>query len=321
MLPIDRILHPTDFSDSAGDAFAYALDLALRTGAELHVLHVVHGREEYTAETHLDAPADEHLLIRLREMVNALLGVMGHEERATLALVYELAEGRHAAPAIVEHADRHDVDLIVMGTHGRRGLRHLVLGSVAEEVLRRASCPALVVHHREAATTAQVARIVVPIDFSEHSGAALAQAKDLASLYGAALTLLFVAEEHVVPFFSDTGIPTFTVMRIDPDIVAKAGEALRQLDAQTGGPAVPTTYEVRTGKPPNEVIDYAREHEVDLIVMATRGLTSVERSLMGNVTERVVRRAPCPVWTFNPSVEVSVAEAILAGPEADDELS
>ena len=304
MLSIDRILHPTDFSDSAGDACAYALDLAVRTGAALRVLHVVHGREEYTTETHLDEQGQEALLIRLREMANAHLGALPSAARNTLDLSYELVESRHAAPAIVEHVERYGIDLIVMGTHGRRGLRHLILGSVAEEVLRRASSPMLVVHRRE--TPGPVARIVVPIDFSDHSNAALAHAKELAELYHAALTLLFVAEEHVVPFFSDTGIPTFTLMKIDPDIVAKAGEALRQLDAQTGGSGVSTTYEVRTGQPPNEVVGYAREHKADLIVMATRGITGVERGLIGSVTERVVRTASCPVWTLNPSSEASI---------------
>lgn len=316
MLAINRILHPTDFSDSASKALAYALDLAVRTGGALHLLHVVHGREPYTGQTHLGAQADENLLIRLRELANAQLGALPSEARDGLDLAYEVAEGRHAAPAILEHAARRDVDLLVMGTHGRRGLRHLFLGSVAEEVLRRASCPALVV--RQGETSAPIERIVVPLDFSEHSSAALAQAKHLAALYGATLALLFVAEEHIVPFFSDTGMPTFSMIKIDPDIVAKAAEALRQLDARTGGPEVSTTYEVRIGQAPTEVIDVAREHEADLIVMATRGLTGVERGLLGSVTERVVRTAPCPVWTINPSTEASLADAETAASDDED---
>jgi nucleotide-binding universal stress UspA family protein len=316
MLAINRILHPTDFSDSASKALAYALDLAARTGAALHLLHVVHGRDTYAGQTHLGAQADENLLIRLRELVNAQLGALPSEARGSLDLAYELAEGRHAAPAILEHATRRDVDLLAMGTHGRRGLRHLFLGSVAEEVLRRASCPALVVRHREA--TAQIKHIVVPLDFSEHSSAALAQAKHLAALYRATLTLLFVAEEHLVPFFSDTGIPTFSLIQIDPDIVAKAAEALRQLDARTGGPEVSTTYEVRIGQAPIEVIDYARAGGADLIVMATRGLTGVERGLLGSVTERVVRTAPCPVWTINPSADASLTDADKASSDDED---
>ena len=304
MLSINRILHPTDFSESAGDAFAYALDLAVSTGAALRVLHVVHGQEDYAAETHQNAQADEQLLIRLREMATGYVGALPSAVRDDLDLDYVLAEGRHAAPAIVEHAERHHADLIVMGTHGRRGLRHLLLGSVAEEALRGASCPVVVVHRRE--SPLPVVRIVVPIDFSEHSHAALVQAKHLAALYNATLTMLFVAEEHTVPFFSDTGIPTFTLMKIDPDIVAKAGEALRQLDAHTAGPTVVTTYEVRNGQPPNEVIEYARANKTDLIVMATRGLTGVQRGMIGSVTERVVRAAPCPVWILNPTSEASI---------------
>ncbi len=303
MLPIHRILHPTDFSDLADEAFAYALDLALRTGAALHVLHIVDGREDYDARTHLTSVDEEALLIRLRERANARLSALSSEARAGLDLVYDLAEGRHAAPAIVEHAHRRQMDLIVLGTHGRRGLRHLLLGSVAEEVLRRAPCPALVVHGQDVDPSASIDHVVAPVDFSEHASVALAHAKHLAALYEARLTVLYVAEEHMVPFFSDTGIPTFTLMKIDPDIVAKAGEALLQLDERTEGPEVPTSYEVRSGQPPTEVIDFAREAEADFIVMATRGLAGVQRGMIGSVTERVVRAAPCPVWTVHPVAE------------------
>ena len=318
MLPIQRILHPTDFSDLAEEALAYALDLAVRTGATLYILHIVDGRDDYHAETHLPASDEEALLIRLRERVNEQLGALSSEARAGLELVYELAEGRHAAPAIVEHAGRRKIDLIVLGTHGRRGLRHLLLGSVAEEVLRRAPCPALIVHSQDDKPAA-VRHIMVPVDFSDHASVALKQAKHLAALFEARLTVLYVAEEHLVPFFSDTGIPTFTVMKIDPDIVAKAGEAHQQLDARIEGPDVPTTYAVRRGQPPTEVIECAREEQADFIVIATRGLSGVRRGMIGSVTERVVRIAPCPVWAVHPILEMPNVEAGTAIQEADED--
>ena len=319
MLPIQRILHPTDFSDLAEEALAYALDLAVRTGAALYILHIIDGRDDYHAETHLTASDEEALLIRLREWVNKQLGAFSAADRAGLELVFELAEGRHAAPAIVEHASRRKIDLIVLGTHGRRGLRHLLLGSVAEEVLRRAPCPALIVHGQDD-KPALVRHIMVPVDFSDHASIALIQAKRLAALFEARLTVLYVAEEHLVPFFSDTGIPTFTVMKIDPDIVAKAGEALQQLDARTEGPEVPTTYTVRRGQPPTEVVKCALEEQADFIVIATRGLTGVQRGMIGSVTERVVRTAPCPVWAVHPIIETPDDDAETALQETDEDM-
>ncbi len=303
MLSIDRILHPTDFSDLANEALAYALGLARRTDAALHVVHIVEGRDDYDASTHLTAEGEEALLIQMREQSTKHLGKLSPEDQESLEVVYALAEGKHAAPAIVEHAIRRQADLIVLGTHGRRGLRHLLLGSVAEEVIRLAHCPVLVVHRREKALSVPVRHIVAPVDFSAHAGIALTHAKHLAELYGARLTLIYVAEEHMVPFFSDTGIPTFTVMKIDPDIVAKAAEALEQLDAQTPGPDVETAYVVRRGQPPTEVIEFAREEQADFIVLGTRGLTGVQHGMIGSVTERIVRTAPCPVWTMHPMKE------------------
>lgn len=305
MLSIQRILHPSDFSDLANEAFTYALDLALRTGAELQVLHVVEGSEVYTDETHLTAREEEALLVRLRESVNAHISAYPPEERNRLVLTYDLAEGRNPAPAIVEHAKRHKVDLIVLGTHGRRGLRHLFLGSDAEEVMRRAACPVMIVHQKDGRNPVTIDHVVAPIDFSDYAKEALLQAKHLAALHDAQLSLVFVGEEHLVPFFSDTGIPTFSLLRMDPDIIAKGAEALEQLDRKVGGPEVATRYEVRTGQPADEIIDYVQEHEVGLIVMATRGLSRVEQSLIGSVTERVARMAPCPVWTVQPDVEAN----------------
>ncbi|MFQ5568151.1 MAG: universal stress protein [Rhodothermales bacterium] len=308
-LSVQRILHPTDFSTTADAACAYALDLARRSEAELHLVHVVAGRRDYAPATGLSAEEEEALFRQLRETTNTHLGTCSPEEREALHLEYALVEGKHEAPAIVAHAERHGFDLIVLGTHGRRGLRHLLLGSVAEEVLRSAPCPVLVVREQQEAKPVEVARIVVPVDFSAHSGQALAQAKRLAALYGATISLLFVAEEQLVPFFSDTGIPTFTLLKIDPAVVAQSGDALRQLAAHTGGPDVPVTCAVRTGQPPHEVLDFAHEQEADLIVMATRGLTGAERGWIGSVTERVVRTAPCPVWTISPSVPMTPADA------------
>ncbi len=287
---LKKILHPTDFSAPAEAALVYALDLALRTGAALRLLHVVGGPT-------LTAQAEEDLMVRLRETANAHFGVFDHAALAALDIDYELAEGRHAAPVIVERAARHEAGVVVLGTHGRRGLRHFLLGSVAEAVVREAASAVLVVRERQAAEPVAVSRILVPVDFSEHTGPSLAQARHLAAHYGATLSLLFVAEEHVVPFFSDTGIPTFTLMKIDPGIVAHAGEALRQLDARTPGPDVPVAYLVRSGQPASEIVAVAKEQQAGLIVMAPWGLRGVERRLLGSVTERVMRTAPCPVWT------------------------
>jgi type II secretory ATPase GspE/PulE/Tfp pilus assembly ATPase PilB-like protein/nucleotide-binding universal stress UspA family protein len=136
MTTLTRILVPTDFSDISTQALAYAVDLAASLKAELHILHVV---TEHPA-TSPSARERE----RLRDLWQKLDLLPRPSEARDLTVVREV---HHGAPAekIVHYAEEHGVGLIVMGTHGRTGLAHLVLGSVAERVLHHAPCPVLAV--------------------------------------------------------------------------------------------------------------------------------------------------------------------------------
>ena len=304
MPTLRRILHPTDFSEAAHTAAAYALDLAARASAELHVLHVVEGADAYAPHAHLAQAEEADLTTRLRQELAARLSRLDAAQREAVEIAYDLAEGRSAPSAITEHARRDATDLIVMGLHGRRGLRglrHLLLGGVAEEVLRTAPCPVLAVREEAPEAEGRAGPIVVPVDFSEAAERVVGHAKELAGHYGTSVELLFVAEEHVVPFFSDTGLPTFSLKKVDEEIVTNARAALRQLDEQTEGPAVEVRYTVRTGAPVDEIVAVAEARGAGLIAMATHGFGRIERALLGSVTERVIRLAPCPVWTASPA--------------------
>jgi nucleotide-binding universal stress UspA family protein len=147
-----RILVPTDFSPTADAALAYAKTLAARLDASLHLVHVFtdpHAASTYVPEVYAPVPPETHERAlataqeRLRERLDA------EEERrfrGSLAILTGLT-----ANEIVKHANEHDIDLIVMGTHGRRGIAHFVLGSVAEHVVRISRCPVLTVHYAHVA--------------------------------------------------------------------------------------------------------------------------------------------------------------------------
>jgi nucleotide-binding universal stress UspA family protein len=140
-----RILVPIDFSEPSDAALDYARVLATRFGASLHVLHVVDDpyRTFYSAEVYV--PEVEGLR---DEMLNdALTRLKTRVADATdLDATAEAVIGAPAA-AIVDFAAGREIDLIVMGTHGRGGMAHLLMGSVAERVLRTAPCPVLTVRH------------------------------------------------------------------------------------------------------------------------------------------------------------------------------
>jgi len=133
---ITRILVPTDFSRPSEQALAYARSLAQRFGASLHLLHVVNRpllAEGLAAEAFIDESSDmvEVAQQRLRKQA---------PDAASANVVFG-----YAAKSIVQHASQLGVDLIVMGSHGRTGIAHILLGSVAEAVVRTAPCPVLTV--------------------------------------------------------------------------------------------------------------------------------------------------------------------------------
>ena len=143
---IRRILVPTDFSESADAALAYAKTLAGCLGASLHLLHVYtdpYGPSVYVPEVYVPVPPEareqalENARARLAERLDA-------EEETRFRGTCEVVTGL-TAKEIVKYAADHEMTLIVMGTHGRRGVAHLLLGSVAEHVVRTAPCPVLTV--------------------------------------------------------------------------------------------------------------------------------------------------------------------------------
>jgi nucleotide-binding universal stress UspA family protein len=200
------------------------------------------------------------------------------------------------APAILDYANENDIDLIVMGTHGRRGLGHLLLVSVAEEVVRVASCPVLTIREHEEPTPIEaIEQILVPVDFSGHSKKALAYAKEMAATYNARLHLLHVIEDVKYPAFYMSG--RLSYFDIVPEVEAKSREALKKFLEDAGMSEATADIHVIEGHAAGDIVKFAASHSIDLVVIATHGLTGLDHFLLGSVTEKVVRRAPCPVFT------------------------
>jgi nucleotide-binding universal stress UspA family protein len=148
MVIINRILVATDFSEPSGAALAYGRDLARAYGAQLHLLCVVQdvatrmapeaGAALATLQQDVEKAARRNLDARLTE-----------DDLTRLRAVAAVAVNRDAADGICRYARDHGIDLIITGTHGRGAIKHLMLGSVAERVVRLAGCPVLTVHAHE----------------------------------------------------------------------------------------------------------------------------------------------------------------------------
>jgi nucleotide-binding universal stress UspA family protein len=193
---------------------------------------------------------------------------------------------------ILDFAQTQKADLIVMGTHGRRGFDRLLLGSVTEGVMRKASCPVLTVnktshefiHSDKQPGILHLNKILFCTDFSEYSQKAFDHAMSLAAEYKAELTLLHVLED----------IP-------DPAKIPEATETARgQLDhlipaEELDMDNIRIRTAARIGKAYQQIIEVASEAPMDLIIMAVRGRGTLDFAVFGSTTHRVVQFGPCPV--------------------------
>jgi nucleotide-binding universal stress UspA family protein len=141
MITLDRILASTDFSDHSGQAVKYACELAKRFGAELRLLHVVQPPSSVVA---YGGPLPEQVLHPEPAAQKELEILEVPDAKQIRRVVREIQLGPPFVE-IVRYAKANDVDLIVMGTHGRTGIVHALLGSVTEKVVRKAPCPVLTV--------------------------------------------------------------------------------------------------------------------------------------------------------------------------------
>ena len=289
---LESLLFAHDFSPSSERALAYAVDLTRRTDATLHLAYV-----EETSESVLDegrrSPLPSYKLDeRFRERCHESLA--SHDlDPEDDRLAYHADRSDTVAPTLLRMAKREDADLIVMGTHGRRGIQRAVYGSVAEEVLRTAPCPVFTARVREdgpsATSTAPIERILVPVDFSDLSRSALDYAARLARVYDVPLRLVHAVESPTLPSIYEMQSPKTKSRKVRE----RAERELRDWGAAAAHDGRSVSYVVHRGEPEETVVQAA---DLDtLTVMGTRGLSSVRRTMLGSITEAVMRGANGPV--------------------------
>lgn len=161
----------------------------------------------------------------------------------------------------------------------------------------------------------QIERILVPVDFSEDAAQALDHARAFAMLHKAALELVHVIEEPTFPAFYSSAYKA-AYGEAPATLEEEARSALERLTQEIQGEDVErgVGYYVRRGHAADEIIHLAEEHDIDLIVIGSHGLTGVDRLMLGSVAEKVVRGAPCPVYVAKTRSAPASAE-----PEKEDE--
>jgi nucleotide-binding universal stress UspA family protein len=289
MLKIQRILCPVDFSECSAKAYDYAYSLARRYEAKLYIEHVVQVLQSTYPYYNFPDVAGSNIYWDMskgaEERMQAL--VKGHSVNG---LQPEMVVHKGFLPdSILSFAQNVQADLIVMGTHGRRGLDRMVMGSVTEIVLRKSACPVLAVRRpahdfvnpEQRQEPVSLRRILLCTDFSNCASRATQYALSLAQEYNSELTLL-----HVVENLGREG--SEAVMR-------EADRKLEELVPEDARNWCTVRTIVRIGKPYGEIIQAAVEQQADVVVLGVRGRGALDLAVFGSTTYRVLQLGPCPV--------------------------
>lgn len=297
----DTILVPCDGSPESERAADHALELAERFDAGVLALFVAE-----SGSARLRSPSGTHEQ-RVRRGTEAIEALRRRAERRGVAVETTVAEGDPAA-VIIDVAGSDGVDLIVMGTHGRRGVKRFVLGSVAEEVVRQAPCSVMTVRSDEDAVPPPpvIDRMLVPVDLSEYTVPLFRAALDVASTYSAHIDLLHVVEPLPLPA---PLVGAVTIHDLVPDPTDQSKEQLTHLAEAITHEDVSVASHVEEGHAAAVIVEQAKALDSDLIMIASHGLSGLEGFLLGSVTGRVVRRAACPVLVARVEPEEAPPEA------------
>ncbi len=294
---IQRILFATDFSEGAGGAQRLAVSWTKQWRARLDILHVL----ELPPAISLENPPHRMYVDALRQQADRRLGEL--REHLVQDGIHPNVRVEVGLPsrAIEEIARELNADLLVLGTHGRTGLDHLLIGSTAERVVRTAPCPVLTVRTPKqgeveaglpAASLSVDRDILVPVDFSDCSLDALEYAVQIAKTFGAGLTVLHVLE----PVFFGLD---FTLRQIEErqQMRERAQSWLAEVERGLSSQGLRTAHKLIGGTPKDAILSFAREQAsgLGMIIMGTHGRRGLSHLVCGSVAEWIVRYASCPV--------------------------
>ena len=289
---IKKILCAIDRSPSSLQAFGYALALARWQSARLNLLEVI---EEALPPGVNRAPTSDGVPNETRTTLERDLRRVLTARRASDVKVEISLRNGNVVQEILEQAKKSQPDLMVIGSHGRGGIQRLVLGSVAEKVLRLATCPVLTVRRGVRLvrrSRSPFATILCPTDFSAAANKAVAYAKRLAQEADAKLILMTAVEW---PFGDE--VTSGAVAELQKSIASNASDALTRLLPRPASNGPRAQAIVAVGKASAAIVKVARARSVDLIVMGVSGRGALDVAILGSTTHHVIREGAWPVLT------------------------
>jgi nucleotide-binding universal stress UspA family protein len=304
----DRILVPLDGSALAEIVFPYAIELARKFNLEVVLIHIADRKDSESLrlpQAYVDRTADA---IKRKVADDPKERSANAQLTRGTKVSSEVVVGS-PAEEILRYADEHDIDLILMATHGRSGISRWVMGSVADRVLRSSHIPVLLVRAgiiQNIAHNEWPGTMLVPLDGSGLAELVLPHVIALANKpnAGNAEVTLLMVHELVVPWFpSPESLERLGEIAAEDMARSKRSEKnyLARIEKQLNDSGVRASSEVLDGQPAEEIIHYAGKKAFSLILMTTHGSSGLTRWAYGSVAEKVLLAASSPILLVRPA--------------------
>jgi nucleotide-binding universal stress UspA family protein len=287
---IRNIVVATDFSGLAEAAAVRAAHFARLDGGAVHLVHAVAfplilSPYEVALPTSVWESLRQAALTRLEQTRKSV------EANGVETVTAEIVDSPDPVAAIAAAVDARKADLVVMGTHGHRGLKRAFLGSVTEHALRTVDRPILAVKEDLGRAARPIEKILLAVDFSPHAAHAIDVTAVLAARLGASVHAIhaFHVPPDFNPYLSELGAEL--ERKIEADVLERLESACKPLAERK----LRVTLHFLRGRPDAVIADAARKMGPQLIIMGTRGNTGLSHVLLGSVAERTLRAAPCSV--------------------------
>jgi nucleotide-binding universal stress UspA family protein len=285
---IQNILLATDFSPFSDAALPFAAGLAHRYGSTLFLVNVV------PSVPYDLLPADP---LQPAQVANEKMRLLGATEALKRVPHKDYIEQGEPADVLRRLVELHHIDLIVLGTHGRTGIDRLLLGSVAEDVFRHATCPVLTIgpHVTHKIKEGELRHILYATDFGEETRHGLPYALSLAEEHHAKMTMLHVSPEPspALPEPEPGAMPVLS----RAEVLAYNEAELRKMIPSDHQLSTHPEFLVELGDAPEVIIENARKLDADLVVMGVKRPMPLATHLGTGIAFKVVCEAPCPVLT------------------------
>jgi nucleotide-binding universal stress UspA family protein len=288
-----RILVPLDGSELGELALPYAAELAAAFGSQVDLLYVDDTKSP--EQQHMNQVYIEKMVERTVGLIKNFSPVETNPAQANPVIL----DGEPAAQ-IIEYAEKNNVSLLIMVSHGRSGIMPWPMGSTAAKVLQRTDKPVLFIRAQQAVMPtgfdSVFRRIILPLDGSASGESALPHIKELTTRIASELTFFRVVAPgyHVqtIGGLNYVSLPKAGIDRLSDE----ARQYLDRISAEVEGSRATIKLEVRVGDAASEIIKFAAEQDFNLIAMSSHGYSSIDKWTFGGVTHKVLHSSKTPLF-------------------------